>query len=163
MKKTMTNKTTTSYSALADRDYTRKVYPLNNSVNYYRPRYAKKILASEKTKDYFAMQKTRQVKKIKEDALYKSSNIESVGLSSECTSDEIHARIDSQNLISSALSQLDDRKKTIIQMRYAIGYDRVHTKAEIARKFNICQTYVATLEHIALHKMRRMKTLLEVA
>ena len=158
MKKTMTNKTTTSFSALKNRNYTRKVYSLDNSVNYYRP-----TLNKQKSKVYFAMQKTKQVKYKKEDAMYKSVSIENVALSTECASDKINTRIDTQNLISNALSQLDDRKKKIIQMRYAIGYDRVHTRVEIAKKFNICTTYVATLEHIALHKMRRMKILLEAA
>jgi DNA-directed RNA polymerase sigma subunit (sigma70/sigma32) len=95
--------------------------------------------------------------------MHKSVSIENVALSTQCDSDEVNTKIDTQNLISSALSQLDDRKKSIIQMRYAIGYDIVHTRVEIAKKFNICTTYVATLEHIALHKMRRMKTLLEAA
>ena len=155
MKKTMTNKTTTSYSALADRDYTRKVYPLNNSVNYYRPRYAKKTLASEEVKDYFAMQKTRQVKKRKEDALYKSSNIESVALSSKCTSDEIHARIDSQTLITTVLSTLKPREERIIRMRFGINCKNQegYTLQEVADSLNICRQRVREIEAKSLRKM----------
>ena len=164
MKKTMTNKTTTSYSALADRDYTRKVYPLNNSVNYYRPRYAKQILASEKTKDYFAMQKTRQVKKIKEDALYKSSNIESVGLSSECTSDEIHARIDSQTLTTTALLKLKPREERIIRMRFGINCNNEegYTLKQVADSLNICQERVRAIEAKSLRKMSHPSTALKL-
>ena len=155
MKKTMTNKTTTSYSDLANRDYTRKVYPLNNSVNYYRPRYYKQTLASEKTKDYFAMQKTRQVKKRKEDALFKSSNIESVALSSECTSDEIHARIDSQTLITTVLSKLKPREERIIRMRFGINCKNQegYTLQEVADSLNICKQTVKAIEFRSLRKM----------
>jgi len=171
MKKTMTNKTTTSYSALADRDYTRKVYPLNNSVNYYRPRYAKQTLASEEVKDYFAMQKTRQVKKRKEDALYKSSNIESVALSSKCTSDEIHAKIDSQTLITTALLKLKPREERIIRMRFGINCknEEAYTLKQVADSLNISSERVRSVEAKALRILKHpanskfTKTLLEVA
>ena len=164
MKKTMTNKTTTSYSALADRDYTRKVYPLNNSVNYYRPRYAKKILASEESKDYFAMQKTKQVKKRKEDALYKSSNIESVALSSECISDEIHARIDSQRLTTTALLKLKPREERIIRMRFGINCknEEGYTLKQIADSLNIGQERVRAIEAKSLRKMSHPSTALKL-
>ena len=150
MKKTMTNKTTTSFSALKNRNYTRKVYSLDNSVNYYRP-----ILNKQKGKVYFAMQKTKQVKYKKEDAMHKSVSIENVALSTECASDEINTRIDTQNLISSALSKLDDRRKKIIQMRFAIGYDREHTPTEIAKQFNLSPRRIADIVNSALHKMKK--------
>ena len=150
MKKTMTNKTTTSFSALKNRNYTRKVYSLDNSVNYYRP-----TLNKQKSKVYFAMQKTKQVKYKKEDAMYKSVSIENVALSTECASDEINTRIDTQNLISSALSKLDDRRKKIIQMRFAIGYDREHTPTEIAKQFNLSPRRIADIVNSALHKMKK--------
>ena len=155
MKKTMTNKTTTSYSALADRDYTRKVYSLNNSVNQYMPRYAKKMLASEEVKNYFAMQKRRQVKKRKEDAIYKSVNIESVALSSECTSDEIHARIDSQTLTTTALLKLKPREERIIRMRFGINCKNQegYTLQEVADSLNICRERVREIEAKSLRKM----------
>ena len=150
MRKTMTNKTTTSFSALKNRNYSRKVYSLDNSVNYYRPR-----LSEQKGRVYFAMQKTKQVKYKKEDAMYKSVSIENVALSTECASDEINTRIDTQNLISSALSKLDDRRKKIIQMRFAIGYDREHTPTEIAKQFNLSPRRITEIVNSALHKMKK--------
>ena len=150
MKKTMTNKTTTSFSTLNNRNYTRKVYSLDNSVNYYRP-----MLNKQKGRVYFAMQKTKQVKYKKEDAMHKSVSIENVALSTECASDEINTRIDTQNLISSALSKLDDRRKKIIQMRFAIGYDREHTPTEIAKQFNLSPRRIADIVNSALHKMKK--------
>jgi hypothetical protein len=81
MKKTMTNKTTTSYSALADRDYTRKVYPLNNSVNQYLHKFY-----IQNNRRYFAVQKRKQVKKRKEDAKVQILNTENktmLGINSE--------------------------------------------------------------------------------
>ena len=164
MKKTMTNKTTTSYSALADRDYTRKVYSLNNSVNQYMPRYAKKMLASEEVKNYFAMQKRRQVKKRKEDAIYKSVNIESVALSSECTSDEIHARIDSQTLTTTALLKLKPREERIIRMRFGINCKNQegYTLQEVADSLNICRERVREIEAKSLRKMSHPSTALKL-
>ena len=150
MKKTMTNKTTTSFSTLNNRNYTRKVYSLDNSVNYYRP-----MLNKQKGRVYFAMQKTKQVKYKKEDAMHKSVSIENVALSTECASDEINTKIDTQNLISSALSKLDDRRKKIIQMRFAIGYDREHTPTEIAKQFNLSPRRIADIVNSALHKMKK--------
>ena len=146
----MTNKTTTSFSALKNRNYSRKVYSLDNSVNYYRPR-----LSEQKGRVYFAMQKTKQVKYKKEDAMHKSVSIENVALSTECASDEINTKIDTQNLISSALSKLDDRRKKIIQMRFAIGYDREHTPTEIAKQFNLSPRRIADIVNSALHKMKK--------
>ena len=164
MKKTMTNKTTTSYSALADRDYTRKVYSLNNSVNQYMPRYAKKMLASEEVKNYFAMQKRRQVKKRKEDAIYKSVNIESVALSSECTSDEIHARIDSQTLTTTALLKLKPREERIIRMRFGINCknEEAYTLKQVADSLNICKERVREIEAKSLRKMSHPSTALKL-
>ena len=164
MKKTMTNKTTTSYSALADRDYTRKVYSLNNSVNQYTPRYAKKMLASEEVKNYFAMQKRRQVKKRKEDAIYKSVNIESVALSSECTSDEIHARIDSQTLTTTALLKLKPREERIIRMRFGINCknEEAYTLKQVADSLNICKERVREIEAKSLRKMSHPSTALKL-
>ena len=160
----MTDQTTTSYSALANRDYTRKVYPLNNSVNYYRPRYATQILASEEVKDYFVMQKTRQVKKRKEDALFKSSNIESVALSSECTSDEIHARIDSQRLTTTALLKLKPREERIIRMRFGINCknEEGYTLQEVADSLNICRQRVREIEAKTLRNMSHPSTALKL-
>ena len=148
----MTNKTTTSYSVIAKRYYTRKVYPMNNSVNRYLPKTQKH---NNKPNVYFSMQKRKQVKRTKEDALNKSVPLESVALNSECHSDDIINRIDTQNLISNALSKLDDRRKKVIQMRYAIGYDREYTRPEIAKEINRSSDWVATLEATALHKMRK--------
>ena len=151
MKKTMTNKKTTSYSALKNRDYERKVYSLDNSVNYYRHRFYNK-----NDRNYFVVQKTKQVKKIKEDAFYKSVSIENVDkMTTECTSDEIHTRIDSETLISKVLCKLDDRRRKVIQMRYAIGYDTKHTRVQIAKEFNISTTYAEHLEYDAMRTMKK--------
>ena len=166
MKKTMTNKTTTSYSALADRDYTRKVYPLNNSVNQYIHKFY-----TQNDRIYFAVQKRKQVKKRKEDALFKSSNIESVALSSECTSDEIHARIDSQTLTTTALLKLKPREERIIRMRFGINCknEEAYTLKQVADSLNISSERVRSVEAKALRILKHpanskfTKTLLEVA
>ena len=70
---------------------------------------------------FFGADAKDKMKKRKEDALYKSSNIESVALSSECTSDEIHARIDSQRLTTTVLLKLKPREERIIRMRFGIN------------------------------------------
>jgi len=159
MKKTMTNKTTTSYSALADRDYTRKVYPLNNSVNQYLHKFY-----IQNNRRYFAVQKRKQVKKRKEDALFKSSNIESVALSSECTSDEIHARIDSQRLTTTALLKLKPREERIIRMRFGINCknEEGYTLQEVADSLNICRQRVREIEAKALRNMSHPSTALKL-
>ena len=159
MKKTMTNKTTTSYSALADRDYTRKVYPLNNSVNQYIHKFY-----TQNDRIYFAVQKRKQVKKRKEDALFKSSNIESVALSSECTSDEIHARIDSQTLITTALLKLKPREERIIRMRFGINCknEEAYTLKQVADSLNICKERVREIEAKSLRKMSHPSTALKL-
>jgi RNA polymerase sigma factor (sigma-70 family) len=112
------------------------------------------MLASKKVKDYFAMQKTRQVKKIKEDAIYKSVNIESFPLSSECTSDKIHTRIDNQRLLTNALTKLKPREERIIRMRFGIKC-KEHTLQEVSNILNVCSERIRELEARSLRILKK--------
>ena len=154
----MTDQTTTSYSALANRDYTRKVYPLNNSENYYRPRYAKKILACEVEQDFYAMQKTPQTQKGKKDPIYKSVNIESVASSSEFISDDIHSRIedesDAKNLLNKVLSTLNPREERVLRMRFGIGMSSEHTLEEVGQQFSCTRGNIALIQSAAMRKLK---------
>jgi DNA-directed RNA polymerase specialized sigma subunit len=145
MKNTMTDKTTTHYSELKNRNYTRKVYEMNNSEYYYRPTIHN---------NHFAMQKTKQVKKIKEDAFYNSDSIENIELIDDTSLINIENAIDTKNFILKYLPLLDNRRRKMLQMQYAICYDKEHTLIEIAEEFCLSLSRISDMIRDAKRKLR---------
>ena len=152
-----------TYSTIKKRYYTRKVYSLDNSVNYYRP-----MLRKEKGKVYFAMQKTKQVKYKKEDAIFKSTDMSAAdNMISEINFDSIIAKKQIKNKITQALTYLTPREERILRMRFGVGMNTDHTLREVSSKLFVNPERIRQIEAKALRKLsyycKDFKELLEVA
>ena len=152
-----------TYSTIKKRYYTRKVYSLDNSVNYYRP-----MLRKEKGKVYFAMQKTKQVKYKKEDAIFKSTDMSAAdNMISEINFDSIIAKKQIKDKITQALTYLTPREERILRMRFGVGMNTDHTLREVSSKLFVNPERIRQIEAKALRKLsyycKDFKELLEVA
>ena len=152
-----------TYSTIKKRYYTRKVYSLDNSVNYYRP-----MLRKEKGKVYFAMQKTKQVKYKKEDAIFKSTDMSAAdNMISEINFDSIIAKKQIKDKITQALTYLTPREERILRMRFGVGMNTDHTLREVSLKLSVNAERIRQIEAKALRKLsyycKDFKELLEVA
>jgi len=152
-----------TYSTIKKRYYTRKVYSLDNSVNYYRP-----MLRKEKGKVYFAMQKTKQVKYKKEDAIFKSTDMSAAdNMISEINFDSIIAKKQIKDKITQALTYLTPREERILRMRFGVGMNTDHTLEEVSLKLSVNAERIRQIEAKALRKLsyycKDFKELLEVA
>ena len=150
-------------STIKKRYYTRKVYSLDNSVNYYRP-----MLRKEKGKVYFAMQKTKQVKYKKEDAIFKSTDMSAAdNMISEINFDSIIAKKQIKDKITQALTYLTPREERILRMRFGVGMNTDHTLREVSSKLFVNPERIRQIEAKALRKLsyycKDFKELLEVA
>ena len=150
-------------STIKKRYYTRKVYSLDNSVNYYRP-----MLRKEKGKVYFAMQKTKQVKYKKEDAIFKSTDMSAAdNMISEINFDSIIAKKQIKDKITQALTYLTPREERILRMRFGVGMNTDHTLEEVSLKLSVNAERIRQIEAKALRKLsyycKDFKELLEVA
>ena len=152
-----------TYSTIKKRNYTRKVYSLDNSVNYYRP-----MLSKQKGKVYFAMQKTKQVKYKKEDAIFKSTDMSAAdNMISEINFDSIIAKKQIKDKITQALTYLTPREERILRMRFGVGMNTDHTLREVSSKLFVNPERIRQIEAKALRKLsyycKDFKELLEVA
>ena len=159
-----------TYSTIKKRYYTRKVYSLDNSVNYYRP-----MLRKEKGKVYFAMQKTYQVIQKrkpynyqKEDAIFKSTDMSAAdNMISEINFDSIIAKKQIKDKITQALTYLTPREERILRMRFGVGMNTDHTLEEVSLKLSVNAERIRQIEAKALRKLsyycKDFKELLEVA
>ena len=152
-----------TYSTIKKRYYTRKVYSLDNSVNYYRP-----MLRKEKGKVYFAMQKTKQVKYKKEDAIFKSTDMSAAdNMISEINFDSIIAKKQIKDKITQALTYLTPREERILRMSFGVGMNTDHTLEEVSLKLSVNAERIRQIEAKALRKLsyycKDFKELLEVA
>ena len=152
-----------TYSTIKKRYYTRKVYSLDNSVNYYRPMFNK-----QKGKVYFAMQKTKQVKYKKEDAIFKSTDMSAAdNMISEINFDSIIAKKQIKDKITQALTYLTPREERILRMRFGVGMNTDHTLEEVSLKLSVNAERIRQIEARALRKLsyycKDFKELLEVA
>ena len=150
-------------STIKKRYYTRKVYSLDNSVNYYRP-----MLSKQKGKVYFAMQKTKQVKYKKEDAIFKSTDMSAAdNMISEINFDSIIAKKQIKDKITQALTYLTPREERILRMRFGVGMNTDHTLREVSSKLFVNPERIRQIEAKALRKLsyycKDFKELLEVA
>ena len=58
-------------------------------------------------------------------------------------------------LLREALSQLPDKEKTIVTLRYGIGGGREKTQKEVADLLGISQSYISRLEKRIILRLRR--------
>lgn len=69
--------------------------------------------------------------------------------------DEIDTKIKLEKLKEILSGCLDQRERTIIEMRYGLGGRPELTQRDIAKKLNISRSYVSRIEKSALEKLRR--------
>ena len=150
----MTDKTTTHYSELKNRNYTRKVYEMNNSEYYYRPTIHN---------NHFAMQKTKQVKKIKEDAFYNSDSIENIELVAADEPKSLFELTEEKNTVTQALLKLTPREERVIRMRFGIGTNIDHTAEEVGQVFSVTRDRIFQIESKALLKLKKYSNILKKA
>jgi len=58
-------------------------------------------------------------------------------------------------LLRQAVSQLPDREKTIVTMRYGLGGVRELTQKEVAQKMGISQSYISRIEKRIMQKLKK--------
>lgn len=69
--------------------------------------------------------------------------------------EEIDKKIKLEKLRVIMSGCLDEREKSIIEMRYGIGGKEELTQRDIAKRLNISRSYVSRIEKAALEKLRR--------
>ena len=62
---------------------------------------------------------------------------------------------DERRLLLGLIEDLSDRERTIMKMRFAIGYSKEHTQKEVADILGISQSYISRLEKRILEKIKR--------
>jgi len=67
--------------------------------------------------------------------------------------DDLYTKISSARAIKFIYSQLDERERQIIVMRYGLGSAPAVTQREIAQKLGISRSYVSRIEKSALEKI----------
>ena len=71
--------------------------------------------------------------------------------------DELSAKISLSQSISSALTQLDQREKEIIEMRFGFNGSNTYTLDEIGNKYNLTRERIRQIEKNALKKIQRIE------
>ncbi len=67
--------------------------------------------------------------------------------------DDLDIKLRSARAVSIINSELSDRERTVISMRYGIGGHRSVTQREVAQKLGISRSYVSRIEGSALKKI----------
>ncbi|MBQ1903292.1 MAG: RNA polymerase sporulation sigma factor SigK [Ruminococcus sp.] len=81
--------------------------------------------------------------------------------SGEDVSDKIELIIRCEQLYGAIETELDEREKQIIRMRYGLGSGRALTQREVAQKLGISRSYVSRIEKKALASLRAKFTKFE--
>lgn len=76
--------------------------------------------------------------------------------SEDTIADDLDIKIKSAKALKIINSELNDREKDIIVMRYGIGKERAITQREIAKKLGISRSYVSRIEKGALEKINEL-------
>ncbi|NIP29268.1 MAG: sigma-70 family RNA polymerase sigma factor [Candidatus Dadabacteria bacterium] len=63
-------------------------------------------------------------------------------------------QIEMSNRINKALSNLSEREKTILNMRFGIGYTQNYTLDEIGNSYDLTRERIRQIERSALMKIR---------
>ncbi len=67
--------------------------------------------------------------------------------------DEVNMKMVRRSLARLIESELDERERKIIVLRYGLGGGKEYTQSEIAKKLNISRSYVSRIEKRALEKL----------
>ena len=76
----------------------------------------------------------------------------------ETTDDEIHEKINQKDdiriLYEKVESELSDRERIVLKMRYGLYNEEEYTQREIAKRLGISRSYVSRIEKSAVQKLR---------
>ena len=76
--------------------------------------------------------------------------------SEDTIADDLDIKVKSAKALKIINTELNEREKEIILMRYGIGRDRAITQREIANELGISRSYVSRIEKGALEKIHRL-------
>ena len=74
----------------------------------------------------------------------------------EDVSDKIYLRENIQKLYEKVESELSDRERLVLKMRYGLYSGEEYTQREIARQLGISRSYVSRIEKSAVEKLRKV-------
>lgn len=74
----------------------------------------------------------------------------------EDVSEKIYLRENIQKLYEKVESELSDRERLVLKMRYGLYYGEEYTQREIARQLGISRSYVSRIEKSAVEKLRKV-------
>ncbi len=74
----------------------------------------------------------------------------------EDVSEKIYLRENIQKLYEKVESELSDRERLVLKMRYGLYSGEEYTQREIARQLGISRSYVSRIEKSAVEKLRRV-------
>ena len=72
--------------------------------------------------------------------------------------DTVHRSVEQEterNLLLRAVSQLDERERTIMELRFGLGGKPERTQKEVADMIGISQSYISRLEKKIIRSLRR--------
>jgi RNA polymerase sporulation-specific sigma factor len=69
--------------------------------------------------------------------------------------DSINSKIQVKSLHEKILSELDDREKKVLMLRYGLNDSDALTQREVAKKLNISRSYVSRIEKKAIEKLKK--------
>lgn len=76
----------------------------------------------------------------------------------ETTDEDIHEKInlkdDVRTLYEKVESELSDRERLVLKMRYGLYNEEEYTQREIAKRLGISRSYVSRIEKSAVEKLR---------
>ena len=74
----------------------------------------------------------------------------------EDVSEKIYLRENIQKLYEKVESELSDRERLVLKMRYGLYSGEEYTQREIARQLGISRSYVSRIEKSAVEKLRKV-------
>ena len=97
----------------------------------------------------------RKQQRKSKDAIFKSTNLSNIkNLESDLNLDEVVAKNQLKEKITSILSTLTPREERVIRMRFGIGLNTDYTLEEVGQQFSVTRHRIRQIEAKALRKLR---------
>ena len=129
---------------MANRTTYKNQIPLDNNRTQYRFHYTHKKNSKKK---YFAINKDKSSAVLRDDAIFKSTNLEV--LKNQTIEENLTANIEKSELsrdMSIVLSSLNPREEIVVRKYFAINVNKhKHTLSEIATKLKVSSTRISQI------------------
>ena len=126
--------------------------PLDNSRTQYRFHYTHK---KNYNKKYFAINKDKSSAVLRDDAIFKSTNLEV--LKNQTIEENLTANIEQSELketTTRVLSSLTPREERVLRMRFGFSNNTDYTLEEVAQHFKVSRERIRQVEAKALRKLK---------